>query len=204
MNGNLIKAKALVVCIVFLAVFAFGQSVIAKDKTLNSDISGCWDVVIYSVDSKGDTGDNPEENQIWVKHVVDDRYWGWVCNIDPVEEGRNFSAVVDGADVYITHWDSLTKATLDKEGDSFSGINQAFDADPRGSKTSFATATRMADGDCTACPPTVACDNGVQDGDESDVDCGGSCDVCVNGDNCNVDLDCVHQMCINWVCSGGP
>ncbi|MCB9753430.1 MAG: hypothetical protein H6713_26105 [Myxococcales bacterium] len=41
-----------------------------------------------------------------------------------------------------------------------------------------------------------ACDDGVQNGDETDVDCGGSCgNTCENGDHCLVDGDCVSNGC---------
>jgi len=41
-----------------------------------------------------------------------------------------------------------------------------------------------------------ACANGVQDGDESDVDCGGSCDsLCGSGGSCRSDADCESDSC---------
>ncbi|MDC3956456.1 hypothetical protein KEG38_21530 [Polyangium jinanense] len=40
------------------------------------------------------------------------------------------------------------------------------------------------------------CSNGVQDGDESDVDCGGtSCPACQDGAACGVESDCVSHFC---------
>ena len=43
------------------------------------------------------------------------------------------------------------------------------------------------------------CANGVQDGDETDVDCGGSCGAtCDIGRYCSWDGDC-----IDWYCDGG-
>jgi hypothetical protein len=42
-------------------------------------------------------------------------------------------------------------------------------------------------------PP--ACRDGVRDGDESDVDCGGSCAACPDGKSCNGPLDCVSGLC---------
>ena len=40
-----------------------------------------------------------------------------------------------------------------------------------------------------------ACDDGVQNGDESDVDCGGSCGACDDGEMCAADSDCSSQVC---------
>ncbi len=40
-----------------------------------------------------------------------------------------------------------------------------------------------------------ACDDGHQNGDETDVDCGGSCDPCGNSDSCMVNADCISGIC---------
>ncbi|MBW2456154.1 MAG: hypothetical protein JRI68_16665 [Deltaproteobacteria bacterium] len=50
--------------------------------------------------------------------------------------------------------------------------------------------------DCQAleCVGT-ACDDTEMNGDETDVDCGGSCPPCENGDNCLVADDCVSKFC---------
>jgi hypothetical protein len=58
--------------------------------------------------------------------------------------------------------------------------------------------------DCisTICDPDAltcsapACDDGVQNGDESDLDCGGSCgNTCETGEDCNTGADCVDDVC---------
>ena len=42
----------------------------------------------------------------------------------------------------------------------------------------------------------MSCDNGVIDGDETDVDCGGSCAPCETlGANCSINLDCYYHWC---------
>ncbi len=45
------------------------------------------------------------------------------------------------------------------------------------------------------------CSNGVQDEDETDVDCGGSCDACKAGSMCEVSADCVSINCENGICA---
>lgn len=45
-----------------------------------------------------------------------------------------------------------------------------------------------------ACVP-MTCTSGVLDGDESDVDCGGSCAPCENTFECQADADCVSGAC---------
>jgi len=56
--------------------------------------------------------------------------------------------------------------------------------------------------DETSDPPS--CDNGIQDGDETDVDCGGSCqDKCGGGQGCEVGDDCTSQECgMGMTCEG--
>jgi hypothetical protein len=44
------------------------------------------------------------------------------------------------------------------------------------------------------------CGNGVQDADETDVDCGGACPSCALGEGCIVEGDCTSGFCIDLVC----
>ena len=49
--------------------------------------------------------------------------------------------------------------------------------------------------------PAADCDNESQDGDETDVDCGGSCpDKCAIHEGCKVGEDCQEGVCENDVC----
>jgi hypothetical protein len=42
----------------------------------------------------------------------------------------------------------------------------------------------------------VSCSDGVQDGDETDTDCGGAnCTACADGKHCLVNADCVSNNC---------
>jgi hypothetical protein len=52
----------------------------------------------------------------------------------------------------------------------------------------------MDDGDGTG-PAPEHCNNGVQDEDESDVDCGGSCEPCDDGQTCFISPDCRSLQC---------
>ena len=50
----------------------------------------------------------------------------------------------------------------------------------------------------------AACDDGVQNGDETDVDCGGSCDACNQDVACREDADCAAgESCIAELCRDG-
>ena len=47
-------------------------------------------------------------------------------------------------------------------------------------------------------PPTTTCSDGIQNGKESDVDCGGSCPPCDFEKKCSQ-----HQDCLSWRCDNG-
>jgi hypothetical protein len=61
--------------------------------------------------------------------------------------------------------------------------------------------TCVTDADCAsnACHGTVCglpwCADGVRDGDETDVDCGGGCPGCGLGSGCQLDSDCASEAC---------
>jgi hypothetical protein len=46
-----------------------------------------------------------------------------------------------------------------------------------------------------------ACDDGIENGEETDVDCGGPmCEPCANASRCDVERDCVSGSCVESVC----
>jgi hypothetical protein len=49
-------------------------------------------------------------------------------------------------------------------------------------------------------PTTLACTNGVKDGNETDVDCGGACPACALGQHCGGDNDCHASICLSGTC----
>ena len=57
-----------------------------------------------------------------------------------------------------------------------------------------------------AVPPTnPTCDDGIANGDETDVDCGGSCaNDCALGEACLSGADCVSTVCTNNRCVAAP
>ncbi len=51
----------------------------------------------------------------------------------------------------------------------------------------------------------AACDDGVHNGTEADLDCGGPCSTkCGGGKLCKVDADCLHGKCLAGLCDLGP
>jgi hypothetical protein len=58
-----------------------------------------------------------------------------------------------------------------------------------------------ADGNC-APPPAHPCSDRITDGDETDIDCGGSCALrCPGSAHCTVDADCQSQSCQQGSCA---
>ncbi|MDC0673403.1 SBBP repeat-containing protein [Nannocystis radixulma] len=53
---------------------------------------------------------------------------------------------------------------------------------------------------CTTLCKPPACDDGLKSGDESDTDCGGSCDGCGLGQPCTGDGDCASGSCAANLC----
>jgi len=50
------------------------------------------------------------------------------------------------------------------------------------------------------CTYTPTCDDGVQNGEETDIDCGGTCISCGTGKTCNTNEDCSNKYCYNSKC----
>ncbi len=50
-----------------------------------------------------------------------------------------------------------------------------------------------------SCAYTPTCNDNLKNQDESDIDCGGSCDSCSDGKTCSVDADCAND-CLNGIC----
>jgi len=55
--------------------------------------------------------------------------------------------------------------------------------------------------ECTTLCAAPACDDGIVSGDESDLDCGGSCAGCELDGVCNESGDCGSNLCLDNVCA---
>jgi hypothetical protein len=73
---------------------------------------------------------------------------------------------------------------------------------------SCVTSADCASGSCVnhvCMTPPVQCTDGVQNGSETDVDCGGgTCATCPNGKMCQVAADCTSSACVNHTCAAPP
>jgi hypothetical protein len=71
-----------------------------------------------------------------------------------------------------------------------------------GTATSTSTTTSDPDTGTTAAPPS--CSDGVQNGDETDLDCGGPCAPCEAPLGCHLNSDCVSMACLKDKCLAEP
>ena len=58
-------------------------------------------------------------------------------------------------------------------------------------------------GSCLAAPsaqPAPTCSDGIKNGAETGVDCGGSCPACANGQTCAARTDCASARCASGTC----
>jgi hypothetical protein len=55
--------------------------------------------------------------------------------------------------------------------------------------------TNVCDPNTNECAPLPTCNDNIENQDETDVDCGGTCDPCPVGDGCADDGDCVSGSC---------
>jgi hypothetical protein len=69
------------------------------------------------------------------------------------------------------------------------------------SSSSDCSTSSCVNGVCSEYLPS--CTNGVKDGSESDVDCGGSCGRCGVDRSCSADSDCTTLYCANGNCASG-
>ncbi len=80
--------------------------------------------------------------------------------------------------------DTVDESSSDGDGDPSTGDG---DGDPS-----------TGDGDGDGEP--ASCSNDVLDGDETDLDCGGSCGPCDDGSTCAEQTDCASQVCAGTMC----
>ena len=81
-------------------------------------------------------------------------------------------------------------------------VDLGTDTDCAGCGNACAAPERCLDGTCGLAP---RCDDSLRNGDETDVDCGGSCGAtCANGQTCGDDGDCASGFCQSGACAPAP
>ena len=117
------------------------------------DLTGTWCVSMSTAYSQGDP--NPpnspgffeEEYEIEILEQENNALYGVLFHgqVDVGTEFTFFSGVLDGDDISMTHWDSVTRGKLKEKKNKpheISFINNAFDADYRSGKTAVGIAVK--------------------------------------------------------------
>jgi len=68
--------------------------------------------------------------------------------------------------------------------------------------TGFADCDSDAANGCETAGACTSCTDGIQNGSETDIDCGGTCGQCLNGKACSTNGDCRDGTCQTGVCTG--
>jgi hypothetical protein len=89
--------------------------------------------------------------------------------------------------------DSVISSLVSPDVEHYAGI----------SKPSLSVAFRMQLSPEAPAPQAPTCRDRIKNGDETDVDCGGSCQTCWTGKRCVNSLDCQSQFCRASTC-GAP
>ena len=126
---------------------------------------------------------------------------------DSATEGQSASSTSETASASQTETDSNTASVTDTQGSNSNSNSNSMTGDDETEEASQ-TATEEATADATDTTAEAeggpGCMNGMLDGDESDVDCGGSCPPCEDGKICHTSPDCQSMMCLpDETCGSG-
>lgn len=100
---------------------------------------------------------------------------------------------------YAVSTSGRTLAELPGPGEMMWFLARAVNAEGPGSVGEATDGPREMDptGDCVP----ASCRDGIANGDETDVDCGGSvCGPCADGRGCQLPRDCIGRLCTNGLC----
>jgi hypothetical protein len=120
----------------------------------------------------------------------------FACASGELTEGGSFTTANDS-----TGNDTNTTNTTVNDTDTGNDTNDTNDTNTTVSDTETDTghAEETETGDPP--PPDPTCDDGEQNQEESDVDCGGpNCDPCTEGQSCFEDSDCDTTSCVGGEC----
>jgi hypothetical protein len=129
-----------------------------------------------------------------------------VCVATPAAEGKpcqdSGGAVCDGAGKCVDNHCTNGVKDADETDVDCGGASCKPCADHRSCLAGSDCANEVCDPTAKTCTPAT-CTDGVQNGNETDVDCGGgTCPRCRNGKQCKAVGDCFSDICTSMVCIG--
>lgn len=113
-------------------------------------------------------------------------------------QARSFCTVVIG--LASTGMLACASGELDDGGGTFTTASSTNNNDTRDSNDDAETGHADESGETDEPTPDPSCDDGQQNQDETDVDCGGSCAGCGDGQACSTNADCEFDSCVGGVC----
>ena len=97
--------------------------------------------------------------------------------------------------------DSSTSSSTSSSGGDGSSSSSSGAVSSAGTSTGSTTASDDTSSSSSSTGPVEGCDDGVQSGAETDIDCGGpTCPACADGSTCVVDADCESSLCALELC----
>jgi hypothetical protein len=121
--------------------------------------------------------------------------------VDSATEGGSGSS--SSAEASATQTESMSDSMTATQGSNSNSMTSDDETD-EASQTATEEATADATDTTAEAEGGPGCQNGMLDGDESDVDCGGSCPPCEDGKICHQSPDCQSMMCTpDEICGGG-
>lgn len=103
--------------------------------------------------------------------------------VDSYSAGNVFNLEAPTGGNYWSNYDSPVEGCNDADSDGFCDVPYVFTDGQDNLPWTIANGW------------TNACSDGIRDGDETNVDCGGSCQPCADGKSCLVDSDCESNYC---------
>ena len=124
------------------------------------------------------------------------------------DRGKTQAADAPDADEEVTSsGDGESEAPLDQEADAHAADDSSNVADALDANDAIDDDSPTADADAAEAADTSSCDDGLKNGSETAVDCGGpSCPPCPLYRACVVNGDCRSASCLGSLCSlaSGP
>ncbi|MBI2550299.1 thrombospondin type 3 repeat-containing protein [Candidatus Woesearchaeota archaeon] len=118
----------------------------------------------------------------------------------------NYSIVEDFSGRLVQGWTTTKDSSITvrdlrlKDGEKY--YVQAYAQNKAGMRTDVATSTGITVN--VLLNREYACSDRIKDGDEADVDCGGTCSSkCANGKSCGINSDCRNNFCVSGTCKAG-
>jgi hypothetical protein len=150
------KLKVYIWLLVSAVIFS---SSLAHAARPTIDLFGLWQMALDTAKADNDSDtytffdpDNSEYQYFVVTSHQNNLFKGYACTVDPDTERSYFSGVLDGNNVWVTSWDSISIGTVNRTGTEMVLVNMVQSLDEgstnnstNNSSTSSVVATKLPD-----------------------------------------------------------